>query len=269
MLALLLSTLLTQGSPLLVAADVGFAPHAMALPDGTAEGFNIDLAAEIARRLGRPGYRVIDSEWSGMFAGLGAKKFEFVIAPVTATPERAKRVLFTEGYLDTDYTFLISKGTPEIVTLEALKGKVIAVNNGSAYDAWASENQSRYGFEVQRYGKNADAIQAVVTGRAFANLAAHSVVSWAASKSPMVKTSYTIRSGRQFALAFRKDDHDYRRRVEEILECMKSDGTLADIHEKWLGVKPEPDAAATRIFDGYGIEGLDGFDPTPHALTCS
>lgn len=268
MLVLLLGALFAQTTPLRVAADVGFAPHAMALPDGSAEGFNVDLASEIARRLGRPGYEIIDSEWSGMFAGLGAKKFEFVIAPVTATPERAKRVLFTEGYLDTDFTFLISNRSPEIDSLEDLKGKAIAVNNGSAYDSWAMENQSRYGFEVQRYGKNADAIQAVVTGRAFANLAAHSVVTWAASKSPMVKTSFTIRSGRSFALAFRKDDAHYRKRVEEILECMKSDGTLARIHEKWLGSAPAPNAAAATIFDGYGIDGLDGFDPTPHALTC-
>ena len=41
----------TPDGPLLVAADVGFAPHAMARPDGSAEGFNIDLAEEIAPRV--------------------------------------------------------------------------------------------------------------------------------------------------------------------------------------------------------------------------
>ena len=259
---------LAQPAPLKVAADVGFAPHAMALPDGSTEGFNIDLAAEIARRLGRPGYEIVDSEWSGMFAGLGAKKFEFVIAPTTATPERARMVLFTEGYLDTDYTFLIGKRSPEITSLENLRGKAIAVNNGSAYDVWATENAAKYGFEVQRYGKNADAIQAVLTRRAHANLAAHSVVSWAAQKNPLVKTSYTIRSGRAFAMAFRKEDAAYRNRVEEILECMKLDGTLAGIHKKWLGEAPAKGSAAATVYEGYGIRDLDGFDPTPHEATC-
>ena len=221
MLELVLTVFLAQATPLVVAADVGFAPHAMALPDGSTEGFNVDLAAEIAKRLGRPGYDIVDSEWSGMFAGLNAKKFEFVVAPMTATPERAEMVLFTEGYLDTDYTFLITKRSPDITALSDLRGKTIAVNNGSAYDAWATANQAQYGFEVQRYGKNADAIQAVLTRRAFANLAAHSVVTWAAQKNPLVKTSYTIRSGRAFAIAFRKDDAAYRNQVEEILECMK------------------------------------------------
>ena len=150
-----------------------------------------------------------------------------------------------------------------------LKDKVIAVNNGSAYDAWATrERRRRYGFEVQRYGKNADAIQAVLTRRAYANLAAHSVVSWAARKNPLVKTSYTIRSGRAFAMAFRKEDAAYRNQVEEILECMKRDGTLARIHQKWIGEAPAEGSAAATIFDGYGIRDLDGFDPTPHELTC-
>ncbi len=128
---------LTEDGPLLVSADVGFAPHAMIRPDGVPEGFNIDLAEEFARRLGRPGYEIVDQEWSGMFAGLNANRFEFIIAPTTMTYERSQEVLFVEGYLDTDYTFLIQNDAPEIMTLENIRRKAIAVNNGSAYDLWA------------------------------------------------------------------------------------------------------------------------------------
>ena len=71
----------TPSGPLLVAADGRFAPHAMARPDGSAEGFNVDLAAEIADRLGRPGYEIVDQEFSGVFAGLNAGRFEFIVAP--------------------------------------------------------------------------------------------------------------------------------------------------------------------------------------------
>ncbi len=262
------SLLGTQDGPLVVAADVGFAPHAMAKPDGTAEGFNIDLAAEIARRLGRPGYKIVDQGWSGIFAGLNAKKFEFIVAPTTMTYERSRMVLFTEGYLDTDYTFLIKKRAPDIRSLEDIRGRAIAVNNGSAYDIWATENTGKYDLTVQRYGKNADAIQAVLTGRAFANLAGTTVSQWAAKKNRLVKTSYTIRSGNAFSMAFRRDDVEYRNRVEEILECMKSDGTLARFHEQWFGVAPAPGSAAVTVLDGFGQPDMDGYDPTPHETKC-
>jgi polar amino acid transport system substrate-binding protein len=266
-LAFLLSIVASEG-PLVVAADVGFAPHAMARPDGTTEGFNVDLASEIARRLGRPGIRVVDSEWSGMFAGLEAGKYEFVAAPTTITTERARMVLFAEGYLDTDFTFLIKKDSPEIASLADISGKTIAVNNGSAYDVWATENASRYSLTVQRYGKNADAIQAVLSGRAFANLAGDSVVRWAAKKNSRVKTSYSIRTGTTFGMAFRKNDVSLRNRVEAILECMKLDGTVAKLHEKWLGAAPAPGSAALTVREGYGEPGFDGHDPAPHPRQC-
>ena len=174
----------TPSGPLLVAADVGFAPHAMVRPDGTAEGFNVDLAAEIADRLGRPGYEIVDQEYSGVFAGLNAGRFEFIIAPTTMTLERSRQVLFVEGYLDTDYTFLTLDDAPEIESLDDIRGHAIAVNNGSVYDTWVTDNAPRYDLEVQRYGKNADAVQAVLTGRAFANLAAETAAKWAAPAPP-------------------------------------------------------------------------------------
>ena len=259
----------TPEGPLLVSADVGFAPHAMARPDGTAEGFNIDLADEIAKRLGRPGYEIVDQEWSGMFAGLNANRFEFIIAPTTMTYERSQEVLFVEGYLDTDYTFLIKEAAPEIETLEDIRGEAIAVNNGSAYDLWVTENQEEYDLEVQRYGKNADAVQAVVTGRAFANLAGETVAKWAANQSPLVRTTYTIKSGSKFSAAFRQDDVEYRNRVEEIMECMKIDGTMARLHEQWFGDTPVEGAAVITPLEGYGEPGMEGYDPTPHPAACN
>jgi polar amino acid transport system substrate-binding protein len=273
MSALVLALLLVAGvqndGPLVVAADVGFAPHAMARPDGTTEGFNVDLAEAIAKRLGRPGLRVVDSEWSGIFAGLEAGKYELIAAPTTVTPERARMVLFAEGYLDTDFTFLVKKEAPDVTALSDLTGKAIAVNNGSAYDVWATENASKYGLTVQRYGKNADAIQAVLSGRAFANLAGSSVAAWAAKRNPRVKLSYTLHTGTTFALAFRKTDVSFRNRVDEILECLKLDGTVARLHEKWFGEAPKEGSAAVTVRPGFGEPGVEGHDPTPHEPRCS
>ena len=42
------------------------------------------------------------------------------------------------------------------------------------------------------------------------------------------------------------------------------DGTVAKLHEKWFGAKPEAGSAAVTIYPGYGVPGMDGHDPTPH-----
>lgn len=247
-----------EEAPLVVGVDGTFAPHAMPKLGGGVEGFNVDLAEEVGKRLGR-GVQVVSQEYSGLIPGLNSKKFDFLAAPTTATAERAKSMLFTEGYLDTDFQFLIKKGAPDIKTLEDLKGKVIAVNKGSVYDTWVRQNQERYGFEFESYGTNADAIQAVLSDRAYANLAGNTVVAFAATKNPMLKLSYTIKTGLVWALPFRKDDMALRNKVEDAIECMKLDGTLAKLHEKWFGIKPEPGSAITTVSAGYGVPGIEGY----------
>src|SRR5690606_26528945 len=116
-----------------VAADVGYAPHAMANPTGSAEGYNIDIAHAIAQKLGM-NVEVIDQQYSAIFAGRNAKKYDMIVAPVTITEERAKNMLLTEPYADSDYQFIIKKGAAQITSLDDLKGKVIAVNKGNLYD---------------------------------------------------------------------------------------------------------------------------------------
>ncbi len=255
-----------QGVPLKTGVDATFAPHAMTKLGGGLQGFNIELGEELARRLGRK-LDIEGTEFSGLIPGLNARKYDFVLAPVTVTPERAKVLLFTEGYLDTDYTFVTRKGTV-VQALDELKGKVIAVNKGSAYENWAKDNAARYGFSFDVYGTNADAVQAVQSGRAFANLAGNTVAGWAAKQNPAVQTSYTIKTGLVWALAFRADDKAGRNAASNALKCMKQDGTVSKLAEKWFGFKPGPDAAAVKLAPGHGVAGMEGYDAAPVTPKC-
>ena len=42
----------------------------------------------------------------------------FIAAPVTVNKERAENLLFSEGYLNTDFQFVVKKDTPDIAKLE-------------------------------------------------------------------------------------------------------------------------------------------------------
>ena len=248
--------------------DATFAPHAMPKMGGGLEGFNIDLGNELAKRLGRP-INIEGTQFSALIPGLNAKKYDLLIAPTTVTKERAEAMLFSEGYLDTDYQFLIKKSEPDMTSLDALKGKTISVNKGSAYESWAKANMDKYGFKYDVYDTNADAVQAVLSGRAYANMAGNTVVAWAAKQNPLVKTSYTVKTGLVWALAFRKDDPAGRKLYSDALKCIKMDGTLAKLHEKWFGTKPAADSTAAKVFPGEGVPGMPGYDPTPVTPKCS
>jgi polar amino acid transport system substrate-binding protein len=253
--------------PLRAAVDGTFAPHAFPSLSGGYQGFNIDLANEIARRLKRN--IVIDAaQFSGLVPALQAGTYDFLAAPTTVTKDRAENMLFTEGYLNTDFQFLVKKGTPKINQLEDLKGKTIAVNKGSAYDSWARELESKIGWKVESFGTQTDAVQAVLVGRADANVAGNTVIAWAVKNNPQLELSYLYSTGLVWAAPLRKDSGELRRTIEEPIECMKLDGTLARMHEKWFGVAPAPGSAAVTVFPGYGVPHMLGYDPTAHTPSC-
>ena len=264
---LLLASPASAQDVLKTAIDGTFAPHAMPKLSGGTEGFNIDLAEELGKQLGKK-VTVDIAQFSGLVPALQAGTYDFLVAPVTVTKERAENMLFTEGYLNTDFQFLTKKDAPDIVKLEDLKGKVISVNKGSAYDSWARGLEEKIGWSVESFGTQTDAVQAVMAGRAYANVAGNTVIQWAAKTNPQVKPSYLYSTGLVWGLALRKDETELRNKLDVALECLKADGTIARLHEKWLGTKPAPGSAAITAFPGYGVPDMPGYDPTVHPAAC-
>jgi polar amino acid transport system substrate-binding protein len=257
-----------EAPPLRTAVDGTFAPHAFPNLSGGYQGFNIDLANEIGKRLKRK--VIIDAaQFSGLVPALQAGTYDFLSAPTTVTPERAENLLFTEGYLNTDYQFLIKKGSPKVNKLEDLKGKTVSVNKGSAYDSWARELEPKIGWKVESFGTQTDAVQAVLVGRADANVAGNTVIAWAVKNNPQLELSYLHTTGLVWAAPMRKDSGELRKVLENAIECMKLDNTIARMHAQWFGVAPEPGSAALTVFPGYGVPDMRGYDPTPHTPACS
>src|SRR4051812_21472185 len=256
-----------DGPPLKTAVDGTFAPHAMPNLSGGYEGFNIDLANEIGKRLKRK--VTIDAvQFSGLVPALQAGTYDFFAAPTTGAKERAENMLFTEGYLNTDFQFLIKKGGPKIEKLEDLKGKTVSVNKGSAYDSWARELEPKIGWKIESFGTQSDAVQAVLAGRADANVAGNTNIAWAVKNNPQLELSYLHSTGLVWAAPLRKDSGELRKTIENAIECMKLDGTIAKFHEKWFGIKPAPGSAAVTVYPGYGVPGMAGYDPTEHTPKC-
>ncbi|MFD2236853.1 transporter substrate-binding domain-containing protein [Aureimonas populi] len=249
------------------ALDGTFAPHAMPTMAGGVEGFNVDLVALIGERLGRE-IDLTAAQFAGLIPALQAGTYDFIAAPVTVNEERASNLLFTEGFMDTNFAFVIPADAPEHTSLEDFRGKTISVNRGSAYDSYLNEHAAEYGWTVEAYGSNTDAVAAVLAGRADANLAGNTVAAWAARQTPGLALSYEIETGLVWALSFRQDSEELRNSVDRAIECLKLDGSLAELSEKWFGVTPAEGTTIVTPTPGFGVPGFAGYTESDHAPSC-
>lgn len=255
-------------SPLVVAIDIGYAPFAMKNTQGGTEGFNVDIARELANRLKRPGLEIIDTRFNVILAGLYSKRYEMIMAPIFITEQRAKEMLFTEPYIDSGSGFVYRK-SDKIKTLEDLRGKRITVSTGTVQDRWLTENAEKFKFTIQRYNENADGVQAVLANRADANMAAVQVAKYAASRQPRLESKVGFSDGNRFGFALRKESAPFRAEVDRQIECMKQDGTLTRIYTKWFNEPPGPESSTVKAYPGAGMPGLEGHDPAGSKTACS
>jgi polar amino acid transport system substrate-binding protein len=248
-----------QDKPMKAAVDMGFVPFAYLNQQGKAEGYAVELAEALAKKVGRPGVEIIDVEWSGIFAALFSKKVEFIVAPTNITEKRAEEMDFTEPYQDTAELIVVNvKDKDKIKSLEDLKGKTIGVNTGSSGHTWLTENQAKYGFEIDQYDGMPAAAQAVQVGRIDGVIGDRDAVGHYAKDKPELVTAILVPTGQQYGLPFRKGDA-YRDEVEKALEEMKRDGTLVQLYKKWFGDDPPADSATVKIYPGVGVPGLRGY----------
>jgi polar amino acid transport system substrate-binding protein len=127
-----------------------------------------------------------------------------------------------------------------------------------------------HGFTVQVYDTQPDATQAVLSGRAYATLGGNTTIVYAASKNPQFVADLELLDSRApWAAPVPKNNPKLRAQLQDALDCMKKDGTIARFSEKWFGRKPAPDGLEVVITPGYGPPGFPGYDPTPHELHCN
>ena len=255
--------------PLRTGVDGTFAPHAMPKLGGGIEGFQIDVFTEVAKRMKRD--ITIDAvSFSTLIPGMQAGRYDFIAAPTTVTKERAENMLFTAGYLWTAFQFGIKKGSAPIKGWADLKGKAVAVNKGTPYETLAKKMGEEHGFTVQVYDTQPDAVQAVLSGRAYATLGGNTVIVYAASKNPQFVADLELKETRaHWAAPVPQGQSQAARRAAgcaRLHEEGRHDGQV--LREVVQQEARRPTISPSSITPGYGVPGMPGYDPTPHELKC-
>jgi polar amino acid transport system substrate-binding protein len=214
---------------------------------GTFEGFEVDVATEVAKRLGKP-VEFQDMGFQALFAATSSGRIDFAISSISITDERLQNQSFTQPYYDSDGT-VVGKADSTVAKLEDLSGKVVGVVSGTTGEKWATENKDKYGIaEVRAYNAQQDLLLDVQAGRIEGGAGELAGFQYAMTKTPGLKILVRIPTGERFALMARKD-HPLIGAANDAVSKMKEDGTLAAIHKKWFGVDPDKGTSTVTVSD--------------------
>ena len=129
----LLDKILKAGK-LVVSTDPKYPPQSELEPDGSYQGFDIDTANEIGKRLGvTVEYQTPD--WTAITAGSWGGRWDISVGSMTITVDRSKVLDFSPPYYFTPAQMAASTQSG-ITTMDGLAGKTICSGEGTTYDQW-------------------------------------------------------------------------------------------------------------------------------------
>ncbi|WP_343712202.1 ABC transporter substrate-binding protein [Inquilinus sp.] len=226
-----------QAETITVGAYPANPPWEYKTDSGAFEGFEVDVAKEVAKRLGVD-VEFQDLGFQALFAATSSGRIDFAISSISVTNERLQNQAFTQPYYDSDGT-IVGKTDSPIHSLDDLKGKTIGVISGSTGEAFAKANGEKLGFaDVKSYNAQQDLLLEAQNGRIDGGAGELAGFQYAIKQMPALKILVRIPTGERFAMMTRKN-HPLLQKVNDAIGAMKTDGTLAAIHKKWFGVDPE------------------------------
>ena len=224
-----------KAGKILVAVDASYPPMEFEGPQGQPTGFDVDLARELAQKLGVKAEFVVMS-WDGILAGLTSKRYDVIMSSMNITADRQKQVEFVE-YLRLSQLFVAAPGTT-LDQEKALQGKTIAVQADTTSSDYV-EGLKKKGIalkEVKAFKTAIDCFAALKSKHVDGIVIDEPVGRYYQKQDPK---SFQI-TGKAMApepigIALRKEDLDLKKALEEALVQVKKEGAFKTISETWFG----------------------------------
>lgn len=229
---------------LTVGANIGNVPWEFQDDAGEFVGFEIDLVAAVAERLGAE-VETVNIPFNGLFSAVQSGRIDIATSSITITDERLESVSFAQPYYDSDQSLTVLSDGP--ATLEEMADKVVGVDTGSTGDMWATAQAEAYGFgDIRRYEGLAPAMLDLTAGRIDGYISDIPAMLYYAKDKPNLTVAARIETGEKYSMMFAKDA-PLAEQVNAILDDLKTEGVTAELHQKWFGVAADEGSSTVTV----------------------
>lgn len=229
-----------QKGKFLVAMEIGYPPFEYYAEDGTTPiGFDVELAKEIAKRLGLK-VEFIDTAWDGIFAGLNIDRYDVVMSAATITPDRVENFDFSTPYIGNGQAIILKKdSTLPITKMADLNGLKVGYQAETTSDFYTKKVSAAEGWTYveNAYDKVMNAYDDLKFGRIDAVVSDSLVaVNYLSPTDSVFKQVFMGTPDEYFGVCVKKGNTELLNKVNAALEEIKADGTMKKIYEQIFGM---------------------------------
>jgi His/Glu/Gln/Arg/opine family amino acid ABC transporter permease subunit len=226
-----------------VAIDATYPPMEY-LEGGQPVGFDVDLARELARRLGVTAEFIV-MDWDGILAGLTSGRYDIILSSMNITPARQQQVDFVE-YARMSQVFVTTQGR-HIRTEQELAGQRVAVQTNTTSQRWVEQLQQRGVAvrEVRPFPGATECFAAVKSGQADVIVIDEPVGRFFSRRDASFVITGQALEPEPIGIAINKQDKDLSAAISRAFEDIRRSGELKRLSELWFGgelgqpVKPQ------------------------------
>jgi polar amino acid transport system substrate-binding protein len=231
---LALFTVIAQAAePLRVGMDLSYPPFETIGPDGKPEGVSVEIAKALAGELGRP-LKIENMPFTGLIPALKTGKIDLIISSMTATPERAKAVAFSDPYLTTGLAALVPKNSnaQNLVDIDQ-PGNTVVVRQGTTGEVFARKNLKNA--SLLTLDKESACVIEVAQGKAAAFIYDQMSVFQNHKRNPeATRALLAPLQTESWAVALRQGDKELLAAVNSFLAKYRAEGGFGRLSERFL-----------------------------------
>lgn len=209
-----------------------YAPFTFHDSTGKLTGFDVEIAEEVAKRIGVKA-EFVETKWDGMFAGLDSNRFDIAVNQIGIRADRQEKYDFSIPYIRSRAVLVVKEGNESIKTFEDLKGKKTGQSLTSNFADIAKKN----GAELVAVDSFNQALDLLASGRIDATINDSLSFLDFKKQKPDAKVVVAAKTDQadQSGILFRKGNETLVKAVNKALNDMIGDGTYTAISQKWFG----------------------------------
>jgi len=232
-----------------VATDAAWAPQSFLNDDNEMDGFDVDVAREIAKRLGVE-VEFVTPSWDIITAGNWNGRWDLSVGSMTPTLGRAEVLSFPAVYYFTPASVAVHADSP-FQSISELNGKAVGATTASTFELYLQKDleidaEGVPSFEYQiTAGENKsyrDSTAAMDDLRLGDGVRLNAMVGSLPAIMNAIENNYPLRIlgdpvfYEPLALAIDKGDQEFNDKLASIIADMQDEGIMSALSEKWYGV---------------------------------